>query len=183
MSQLTASTIKAKDLVKTYRLVAESRPFFLRSENGFNAIDKISFDVKKGERVGIVGENGSGKTTLLKIIAGITELTSGQLETNGRIVSIIDLEAGFHPDLTGKENILINGAIIGMVRAEVEARLNQIIEFADIGRFIHEPLRTYSSGMKLRLGFSIAVHSNFNTLVLDEGVAFGDEGFRLKIIE
>ncbi len=149
----------------------------------FHALRDISVQIYQGERVGIIGGNGSGKTTLLKIIAGITNPNSGIVKTHGRVVSLIDLEAGFHPDLTGIENIYLNGLVIGMSRNEVKKKLSQIIAFADIDKFIDTPLYSYSQGMKLRLGFSVAIHSNPDILILDEAIGVGDEDFLEKITE
>jgi ABC-type polysaccharide/polyol phosphate transport system ATPase subunit len=146
----------------------------------FWALNKIDLTVYKKERVGIIGSNGSGKTTLLKIIAGITTPTNGAVKTYGKIVSLIDLEAGFHPDLTGLQNMYLNGFLLGLSKKEIDQQLNNIIRFADIGRFIDAPLFTYSAGMTLRLGFAIAVHANPDILILDEGMAVGDEIFRQK---
>ncbi len=152
-----------------------------KSEATFWALKNINLEIKKGERLGIIGPNGSGKTTLLKIIAGITTPTSGRVETQGKIVSLIDLEAGFHPDLTGVQNIYLNGMLLGMRRREIDCKLKNIINFADIGQFIDTQLYTYSSGMKLRLGFAIAVHADLEILILDENITFGDEFFRKKL--
>lgn len=146
----------------------------------FWALEKISITIKKGETVGIIGPNGSGKTTLLKIISGITTASDGKVITRGKIVSLIDLEAGFHEDLTGVQNIYLNGMLLGMSKYEIDKRLQQIIHFADIRQFIDAPMFTYSEGMKLRLGFAIAVHSNPDILVLDEGLGVGDKKFQNK---
>lgn len=146
----------------------------------FWALNDINLTIRKGERVGIIGPNGSGKTTLLKIIAGITTPTAGTIETHGKIVSLIDLEAGFHPDLTGIQNIYLNGMLLGMKREEIDRKLKKIIAFADIGQFIDAPLFTYSSGMKLRLGFAVAVHADPDILILDEGLSVGDADFQKK---
>jgi ABC-type polysaccharide/polyol phosphate transport system ATPase subunit len=148
--------------------------------SSFIALDDISLDIKKGEKIGIVGSNGSGKTTILKIITGITTPNKGTVRTWGKVVSLIDLSAGFHPELNGWENIYQNGLLLGMSRKEVSRKIDQIIDFADIGDFINAPLYTYSSGMKLRLGFSIAVAADPDVLVLDEGVAVGDWDFQQK---
>lgn len=150
------------------------------AEEKFLALHDVSLTIKKGEKVGIIGPNGSGKTTLLKIIAGITTPTSGIVETHGKIVSLIDLEAGFHPDLTGIQNIYLNGMLLGMSKYDITKKLDSIIRFADIGIFIDTPLFTYSQGMKLRLGFSIAIHANPDILLLDENIAIGDEDFQKK---
>ena len=144
------------------------------------ALKDINITINKGEKVGIIGPNGSGKTTLLKIIAGITTPTTGTLETHGKIVSLIDLEAGFHPDLTGIDNVYLNGMLLGMKKEEISRKLDEIISFADIGQFIDAPLFTYSSGMKLRLGFSVAIHADPDTLILDENISAGDADFQKK---
>ena len=177
--------IEVRNVTKIYILKHEKptliENILYRSNNDIHeALKDISFSVNKGERIGIIGSNGSGKTTLLKLLAGITKQHNGQITIRGRIVSLIDLSAGFHPDLTGEENIFLNGLIIGMTREELNEKKNEIIKFADIGKFIDAPLYTYSSGMNLRLGFSIAVHSNPDILLLDEGFGVGDDNFRDK---
>lgn len=146
----------------------------------FLALKSVNLKIKQGEKIGIIGKNGSGKTTLLKIIAGITTPTSGKVQTHGKVVSLIDLESGFHPDLSGQENIYLNGLLIGMSKEEITQKLETIIDFAAIGKFINEPLFTYSQGMKLRLGFSVAVHANPDILILDEGISVGDQNFQEK---
>lgn len=146
----------------------------------FWALKNIHLTVQKGEKVGVVGPNGSGKTTLLKIIAGITAPTTGSVATHGSIVSLIDLEAGFHPDLTGFENIFLNGMVLGMTKRDIRRLIPSIIRFADIGQFIDAPLFTYSEGMKLRLSFAVAVHANPDILILDESLSIGDENFQKK---
>ncbi|MBU0974686.1 ABC transporter ATP-binding protein [Patescibacteria group bacterium] len=177
--------IKIKNVTKTYVLRHEKptliESLLYRPKKGIHtALKDISFSVYEGERLGIIGSNGSGKTTLLKLIAGITKQQKGDIKVNGRVVSLIDLSAGFHPDLTGEENIFLNGLVIGMTRREIEEKKQSIIDFADIGKFIDAPLYTYSGGMELRLGFAIAVHSNPDVLLVDEGFAVGDENFREK---
>ncbi len=151
-----------------------------KKEERFVALDDVSLTIHKGERVGIVGANGSGKTTLLKIIVGITSPTTGTVRTHGKVVSLIDLEAGFHPDLTGCQNIFLNGMLLGMERQEIERKLRSIIAFADIGQFIDAPMFTYSSGMALRLGFAVAVHADPDILLLDENMRAGDVRFQKK---
>ena len=157
-----------------------SRILHFQKKEEFWALKDVNLTIHKGEKVAFYGPNGVGKTTLLKIIAGICEPTKGLVKTKGRIISLIDLEAGFHPDLTGQENIFINGLIVGMSRDEIKEKFKQIVDFADIGDFITAPLYTYSSGMKLRLGFSVAIHAEPDILLLDEIIGMGDENFRKK---
>jgi ABC-type polysaccharide/polyol phosphate transport system ATPase subunit len=154
---------------------------FIRQKNEkFLALNHIDLTIKRGERVGIIGPNGSGKTTLLKIINRITTPTSGSMTTNGKIVSLIDLEAGFHEDLTGEQNIYLNAMLLHMSKKEINRKLDKIIGFADIKQFIDAPLFTYSSGMKLRLGFSIAIQADPDIIVIDEGLGVADDSFRNK---
>lgn len=180
--------IKLTGILKVYQLHCEKPTlveniFHKNKREKFVALDKISLEIKKGEKVGLVGSNGSGKTTLLKIISGITTPNKGRVQTRGRLVSLIDLSAGFHPELTGRENIYQNAMLLGMSRDEIKNKLEKIIEYADIGDFINVPMYTYSDGMKLRLGFSIAVAANPDILVLDEGIVVGDENFHRKSIK
>jgi lipopolysaccharide transport system ATP-binding protein len=144
------------------------------------ALKGVDLRVPKGATMGIVGRNGSGKSTLLKLVTGIYAPTSGTVTVNGRISALLELGAGFHPDFTGRENILINGIILGMSRAEVKARVEQIIEFAELGEFIDEPVRTYSSGMFMRLAFAVATHVDPEILIIDEILSVGDEHFQRK---
>ena len=172
------------NVTKTYTLHHEKptlvEKFIKGKDEQFTALNKISLTVTQGERVGIIGPNGSGKTTLLKILAGIATPTSGVVSIHGSLVSLIDLEAGFHSDLTGEQNIYLNGLLLGMKRKEITQKMEKIISYADIGRFIDAPLFTYSSGMKLKLGFSVAVHTNADIFILDEGLGVGDKFFREK---
>lgn len=177
--------IQLRQVTKRYILHHEKPTFaeqvlYRKNKEIFTALDAIDLTIYKGQKVGIVGPNGSGKTTLLKLISGITTPTHGQILTQGKVVSLIDLEAGFHPDLTGEENIFLNGLVIGMGKEEIKSRFSEIVAFADIGGFIDAPLYTYSEGMKLRLGFSIAVHANPDILILDEGITAGDSSFQKK---
>ncbi len=144
------------------------------------ALKGVSLTVPRGATMGIVGRNGSGKSTLLKLVTGIYSPTSGSIQVNGRISALLELGAGFHPDFTGRENILINGIILGMSRAEVKSRVDQIIEFAELGDFIDEPVRTYSSGMFMRLAFAVATHVDPDILIIDEILSVGDEHFGRK---
>lgn len=178
--------VSLKNVTKSYVLHHE-KPTFVenvimrKKKENFLAVNGVDLLIRKGERLGIIGPNGSGKTTLLKLISHITVPSEGEVKTKGRIISLIDLDAGFHPDLTGEENILLNGLILGLSKEEVMKNYKSIIDFADIGKFINSPLYTYSSGMRLRLGFSVAIHSNPDILVLDENISVGDERFKKKI--
>lgn len=147
----------------------------------FYALRDVNLTIHKGERVGIVGANGSGKTTLLKLMAGVTVPTSGSIATSGRLVSIISLGAGFNLELSGAENIFLHGMLLGMTRREVSARFADIVKFCEIGSFIDAPMRMYSQGMMMRLGFSIALHTHPDIFLLDEGFDAGDQQFKNKI--
>jgi ABC-2 type transport system ATP-binding protein len=157
--------------------------FFKGRNERFYALKDVNLKINKGDSVGIMGDNGSGKTTLLKIITGITTPTKGKVSTHGKVISLIDLEAGFHPDLTGVQNIYLNAMFLGMTKKEIDTKLKAIISYAGIRQFIDAPFFTYSEGMKLRLGFSVAVHSSPSILLLDENFSVGDERFRKKCID
>ncbi|TAK34031.1 MAG: ABC transporter ATP-binding protein [Chloroflexota bacterium] len=144
------------------------------------ALHDVSLSIEQGQTVGIVGVNGSGKSTILKLIARIIHPTSGQVRINGRTAALLELGAGFHPDLSGRENILLNGLLLGMSRREIRERLDQIVAFAELERFIDSPLRHYSSGMYMRLAFSVAIHVDPDILLIDEILAVGDEDFQQK---
>ena len=148
----------------------------------FWALRDVSLAVQPGRSVGIIGENGSGKSTALKIIAGILRPTRGTVKIQGRVAALLELGTGFHPDLTGHENIFLNASVLGFSRREVEERLDQIVDFADLQRFIDTPLKHYSSGMQVRLGFAIAIHCDPDVLITDEVLAVGDEAFQRKCI-
>ena len=169
-----------------------SKVFLLRQpktdENGnalyeHLALKDISFEIKKGESVGIIGPNGSGKSTLLKILAGITKPTRGEVTIYGKVASILDISAGFHPELSGRENIFLNGQIHGFSRKEITSRFDKIVAFSGIEQFIDEPVKNYSNGMYLRLAFSIMIHLDFDVYLLDEVLSVGDMEFRLKTKE
>ncbi len=148
----------------------------------FDALHALDFTVQQGETVGILGHNGSGKSTLLKCIAGILTPTTGEVRVRGRLASLLELGAGFHPDLTGRENVYINAAFYGMGRKEIDRVLDDIVDFAELAQFIDEPVKHYSSGMYVRLGFAVAVNLDPDVLLVDEVLAVGDEAFQVKCL-
>lgn len=154
-----------------------------RSGQEFWALQDVSFEVAAGETVGLVGPNGVGKSTVLKLVAGIIEPTSGEVEVHGRVGALLELGAGFHPDLTGRENIYLNASVLGLSRSEIHRRLDAIVAFAELERFIDVPVKHYSSGMYLRLGFAVAVHTDPEILLIDELLAVGDAAFQRKCLE
>nr|WP_242680330.1 ABC transporter ATP-binding protein [Nocardioides sp. IC4_145] len=149
----------------------------------FSALDDVSFTVKQGESIGLMGLNGSGKSTLLKLINGVMKPDSGTVLTRGRIAGLIATGAGFHPQLTGRENVYLNAAILGMTEAETQRKFDSIVEFADIGRFLETPVGNYSSGMFARLGFAVAIHVDSDIFLADEVLAVGDRPFKRKCME
>lgn len=180
--------VSVNNITKTYRLyeshadrVKEAfHPFRKKYHRTFHALKDITFAVEKGETVGIIGRNGSGKSTLLQIICGILQPTSGNVEVEGRLSALLELGAGFNPEYSGYQNVYINGSIMGLTRKEIDAHIEDIKAFADIGDFINQPVKSYSSGMVVRLAFAVAVSIEPDILIVDEALAVGDEAFQRK---
>ncbi|MBK7099096.1 MAG: ABC transporter ATP-binding protein [Sphingobacteriales bacterium] len=152
------------------------------SENEIWALKDINFEVKKGEVLGIIGKNGAGKSTLLKILSKITKPTSGEIKLNGKIASLLEVGTGFHQEMTGRENIFLNGAILGMTKAEIKRKFDEIVDFSGVEKFIDTPVKRYSSGMYVRLAFAVAAHLEPDILIVDEVLAVGDAEFQKKCI-
>src|SRR5262245_457036 len=167
---------------------AARKPIDLLRRNGKNgdlkfwALRDVSFDVMPGEVVGIVGRNGAGKSTLLKILSRITQQTGGEITLRGRVASLLEVGTGFHPDLTGRENVCLNGAILGMSKAEIRRKFDEIVAFAEVEQFIDTPVKRYSSGMYVRLAFAVAAHLEPEILIVDEVLAVGDASFQQKCL-
>ncbi|HSF99483.1 MAG TPA: ABC transporter ATP-binding protein, partial [Vicinamibacterales bacterium] len=155
----------------------------LRPSETFPALTDVSFSVPKGSTFGVVGRNGSGKSTTLKLVAGITKPTSGTVTVDGRISALIELGAGFHPEISGRENVFINGIMLGLTKRDIQKRFDEIVDFAELRDFIDAPVKTYSSGMYMRLGFAVAIHVDPDVLLVDEVLAVGDEAFAHKCLE
>jgi ABC-type polysaccharide/polyol phosphate transport system ATPase subunit len=155
----------------------------LEPDETFAAVSDVTFTVPAGRTLGVIGRNGSGKSTLLKLVAGITKPTSGSVTVNGRVSALIELGAGFHPEISGRENVFINGIMLGLSKKEVARRFDEIVEFAELKDFIDAPVKTYSSGMYMRLGFAVAIHVDPDVLLVDEVLAVGDEGFTHKCLD
>jgi ABC-type polysaccharide/polyol phosphate transport system ATPase subunit len=163
-------------------LVRKSLTRGLTAEEAIAAIERVDFSVARGEAFGVIGGNGSGKSTLLKLIAGMLKPTSGRIVVDGRVAALIELGAGFHPEISGRENVYINGAVLGLTRKEIDQRYERIVEFSGLGDFMEEPVKNYSSGMYVRLGFAIAIHTDPDVLLVDEVLAVGDEAFAHRCI-
>lgn len=155
----------------------------LQPKETFQALDDVTFSVPKGSTFAVIGRNGSGKSTALKLVAGITKPTSGTVQVDGRISALIELGAGFHPEISGRENVFINGIMLGLTKHEIKDRFDEIVEFAEMKDFIDAPVKTYSSGMYMRLGFAVAIHVDPEVLLVDEVLAVGDEGFTHKCLD
>ena len=191
------NAIEVRDVRKTYRRYGRRRQFAtlksallsgrvlrdLRPDEAFDALKGVSFDVAAGRTFGIVGRNGSGKSTMLKLIAGIGRPTEGIVTVRGRVSALIELGAGFHPEISGRENVYINGMMLGLTKREVAARFDEIVAFAELEEFIDAPVKTYSSGMYMRLGFAVAIHVDPDVLLVDEVLAVGDEAFTHKCLD
>ena len=191
------SAIEVLNVSKVYRKYARKRQFAtlksaildgsllgdLKPDETFQALRGVSFSVPKGCTYGVIGRNGSGKSTLLKCVAGITRPTEGEVKVDGRISALIELGAGFHPEISGRENIFINGIMLGLTKREIQRRFDEIVEFAEMQEFIDAPVKTYSSGMYMRLGFAVAVHVDPEVLLVDEVLAVGDQGFTHKCLD
>ncbi|HKO58177.1 MAG TPA: ABC transporter ATP-binding protein, partial [Thermoanaerobaculia bacterium] len=189
-----SASIVVDHVSKAYRLWGRKSQFatlksaLLRRETKLSpdasvpALRDVTFAVDRGEAFGIIGRNGSGKSTLLKIISGILKPTEGRVAVQGRVAALIELGAGFHPEITGRENIYINGIMLGLTRKEIDQRFDRIVEFSGIGEFLDQPVKTYSSGMYVRLGFAVAVHVDPDVLLIDEVLSVGDEEFSQKCI-
>src|SRR5499425_1941541 len=155
----------------------------LRPGETFPALTDVSFSVPTGSTFALIGRNGSGKSTALKLVAGITKPTSGTVRVDGRVSALIELGAGFHPEISGRENVFINGIMLGLSKREIHERFDDIVEFAELREFIDAPVKTYSSGMYMRLGFAVAIHVDPDVLLVDEVLAVGDEGFTHKCLD
>jgi ABC-type polysaccharide/polyol phosphate transport system ATPase subunit len=194
---VSAPAVVARDVAKVYRRFLHRHQFKtlksalltgtvlsdLRPDQTLTALDGVSFEVPQGATFGVIGENGSGKSTLLKLMAGITKPTRGHLEVRGRISALIELGAGFHPEISGRENVAINGIMLGLTRRQVQERFHDIVAFAELEDFIDAPVKTYSSGMYARLGFAVAIHVDPDVLLIDEVLAVGDEAFTRKCLD
>jgi teichoic acid transport system ATP-binding protein len=180
--------INVQAVTKTYhlydkpqdRLKEALHPFKKSYHHDFYALDDVSLQIKKGETVGIIGKNGAGKSTLLKMITGVLTPTSGEIQTEGKIASLLELGAGFNPDMTGLENIYLNGTLMGFSKEDMDPKIDAILKFADIGEYIHQPVKMYSSGMFARLAFSVSINVDPDILIVDEALSVGDMAFQMK---
>jgi lipopolysaccharide transport system ATP-binding protein len=195
---MSDTAIKVEGLAKLYKIGATksgslreslSRKFSLFSNktdtttnSDYWALHDVSFEIKRGEAIGIIGKNGAGKSTLLKLLSRITEPTKGRIEINGRVASLLEVGTGFHPELSGRENVYLNGTILGMTRREIKARFDEIVDFSGVSKFIDTPVKHYSSGMYVRLAFAVAAHLEPEILVIDEVLAVGDAEFQRKCL-
>lgn len=180
--------VKLKNICKTYKVYSKQflrlKDAFLGTKNytTYNALSNISIEINKGDAVGVLGTNGAGKSTLLKIITGVLKPTEGEVSINGKISAILELNSGFDEEATGYENIYIKGLLLGFSKKDIDSKIDEIVNFADVGEHINQPVKTYSSGMKSRLGFAIAVNVNPDILIIDEALSVGDDVFRTKCL-
>tara|TARA_Y100001960_G_scaffold250277_1_gene266536 strand:- start:5856 stop:7097 length:1242 start_codon:yes stop_codon:yes gene_type:complete len=201
---MTNTVIKVENLTKQYRILHENKDpykkfsdtlinfskkcimpwkFFNSKEvEMFKALNDVNFEIKKGEKIAIIGRNGAGKSTLLKVLSRITEPTEGSVKIKGRVASLLEVGTGFHPELTGRENIFLNGAILGMTKKEIQDKFDDIVEFSGCEKFLDTPVKRYSSGMRVRLGFAVAAHLESEILIVDEVLAVGDAEFQKKCL-
>ncbi|MDO1448835.1 polysaccharide ABC transporter ATP-binding protein [Rhodocytophaga aerolata] len=195
---MSDTAIKVEGLAKLYKIgapkssslresIARKFSFLSRdkeeaSSTDYWALQDVSFEIKRGEAVGIIGKNGAGKSTLLKILSRITEPTKGRIEINGRVASLLEVGTGFHPELSGRENVFLNGTILGMTRREIKAKFDEIVDFSGVEKFIDTPVKFYSSGMYVRLAFAVAAHLEPEILIIDEVLAVGDAEFQKKCL-
>lgn len=184
---IRVDAVSKEFVLRHTRSLKEALVWLLKGRQGdlsakFRALDDVTFDIKEGETVALIGLNGSGKSTTLKLVSGVMRPDSGTVGVRGRVAGLIEVGAGFHPDLSGRDNVFLNGAILGMTRAEIQDRFDDILAFSEIGEFIDTQVKFYSSGMYLRLAFSVAVHTDPDVFLVDEILAVGDEPFQRKCI-
>ncbi|MEH0111024.1 ABC transporter ATP-binding protein [Tersicoccus sp. MR15.9] len=185
---IVAKNVTKKFVLRHTRSMKEAFVWLVKGRRGdlserFKALDDVSFDVRQGESVALLGLNGSGKSTLLKLISGVMRPDEGDVATRGRVAGLIEVGAGFHPDLTGRDNVYLNGAILGMTQQEIEDKFDDIVAFSEIEQFIDTEVKFYSSGMYLRLAFAVAIHTTPDVFLVDEILAVGDEPFQKKCME
>ena len=189
LGAIGGATLKGEIQSKLAKLFNKEDPNLKIGEKAHNknerflALNDLSFDIKKGETVGIIGRNGAGKSTILKLICRVTAPSKGNIYLNGRITSMLEVGTGFHPELTGRENVYLNGAILGMTKAEIDKKFDEIVEFSEVGQFIDTPVKRYSSGMKVKLAFAVASHLESEIMIMDEVLAVGDVAFQNKCID
>lgn len=189
LGAIGGATLKGEIQSKLAKLMKREDPNLKIGEKAhdknerFLALNDLSFEVEKGETIGIIGHNGAGKSTILKLICRVTAPSSGNIYMNGRITSMLEVGTGFHPELTGRENVYLNGAILGMTKAEIDKKFDEIVEFSEVGQFIDTPVKRYSSGMKVKLAFSVASHLDSEIMIMDEVLAVGDVNFQNKCIQ
>ena len=188
LGQIGGTTLREELQRKAAKLMKKEDPTKIIGERDYEigetflALENVTFDVKQGERIGIIGHNGAGKSTLLKLLSRVTAPTEGEIGLNGRIASMLEVGTGFHPELTGRENIYMNGAILGMTKKEIDKKIEDIIEFSEVRQFIDTPVKRYSSGMFVKLAFSVAAHLDAEIMIMDEVLAVGDVAFQTKCL-